>query len=146
MNNDTQKKRLAVVMLLIGTAIYVAALVWTGVASLKHVSTGDTTPAVLPGFIDQVVVVIGGALATYFGAWMGITFDSGRRPLSIRGIPTLEKMGTVLAWLYPISLVLALIFWAVTGFSQYAAGSLQNLSYTILGVFAGIVAVWLKEA
>ncbi|HHS97696.1 MAG TPA: hypothetical protein ENK08_07325 [Chloroflexi bacterium] len=139
---NEQKKILALVILGIGAVLYVAAIVWAGIASLQYAATG---PVNLPEFVEQVIVVIGGALATHFGAWMGITFSQGRTLASFRGLLRLDQMAQVLAYLYLGCLVLGLIFWGATGFSPNAAGVLQNLSYTILGVFAGVVAVWLKE-
>lgn len=143
---DKQKQALAIVILGFGAVLYVAAIVWAGIASLRYVTDpGVTQPIVLPGFVEQVIIVIGGALATHFGAWMGISFNQKRSLISLRGLPTLDKMAQILAFLYLGCLVLGLIFWGATRFSPNAAVALQNLSYTILGVFAGVVAVWLKE-
>ena len=142
-NNKKQKQILALVILGIGAVLYVAAIVWAGIASLRH--TG-TAPVDLPDIVEQVIVVIGGALATHFGAWMGITFNQGRSFARVRDLPTLDQIAQVLAYLYFGCLVLGLVFWGATGFSPNAAGVLQNLSYTILGVFAGVVAVWLKAS
>ncbi len=139
---DKQKKVLALIILGTGAVLYVAAIIWAGIASLRYAATG---PLDLPEFVEQVIVVIGGALATHFGAWMGITFNQGRAFASLKGLPTLDQMAQILAYLYLGCLVLGLIFWGATGFSPNAASVLQNLSYTILGVFAGVVAVWLKE-
>jgi len=142
MDEKTQKQILALIILGIGGVLYVAAIVWAGIASLRY---AGTQPLDLPDFVEQVIVVIGGTLATHFGAWMGITFTHKRSLISLRDLPTLDKMAQILAFLYLGCLILGLIFWGATGFSQNAAGVLQNLSYTILGVFAGVVAVWLKE-
>ncbi len=143
---DKQKQVLAIVILGLGAVLYVVAIVWAGIASLRHATGPDATlPLALPGFVEQVITVIGGALATHFGAWMGISLNRRRSLASLRGIPTLDKMAQILAYLYLGCLVLGLIFWGATGFSPSAPVVLQNLSYTLLGVFAGVVAVWLKE-
>lgn len=142
----TPKQKLAMAILVIGLVIYFGALIQAGTLSLQHMATNPTEPLQVADFVEQSIIVIGSALATYFGSWLGISIKGGLSLTRGFGNPfTLEGLANLIPWLYFASLVVALLFWFGTGFSEYAAKPLSDLSYTILGVIAGVAAVYLKE-
>jgi predicted transporter len=132
-------------ILLVGTVIYVAAIIWIGVGSIKYVN--DTSPPTkvydqISPFISQAILVLGGALATHLGAYLGITIKQRTNLIDILSkLKEPENLAGLMAAVYFLALVAAIIMWAVTGFSEFAAQPLQDLAYTFLGVFAGALAV-----
>ena len=50
----------------------------------------------------------------------------------------------VAAYLYVFSLVAAVVFWGLDGFSGESAQVLSNMSFTLVGVLAGVLAVALN--
>lgn len=103
-------------------------------------------PYPISDFIAQALLVIGGALATHLGAYLGISVTNPNRaiPLNkdalIAYFKNSENISGILAVTYFLALVLAIIFWAGTGFSVYAGKPLQDLAYSFLGIFAGAMA------
>ena len=138
-----------------------ALICWAGWASLNN---PGPTPPQLPDIVTQAITVIGAAPATHFGALFGVSQFTSRnhpspsifqihewacRPAQRHTADTgagdviaLAQVGA--ACLYFGSLVLALIFWALTGFSESCASVVRNMSYTLIGVTAGVIAVILN--
>jgi hypothetical protein len=172
------KKWLSAAILFVGTLLYVIAVLWIGLGSIQHVreisavaqgtspepaagqDAGQTrdgaepkAPAPYPisDFITQALLVIGTALATHLGAYLGISInDLNRGKLLdtgeewIKYLKSPEGISGILAASYFVTLVLAIFFWATTGFSVYAGKPLQDLAYSFLGVFAGAMAALSK--
>jgi hypothetical protein len=163
------KKWLLVAILFVGTLLYVIAVFWIGIGGIQHVreinaaqsagaassqAGGETkAPAPYPisDFITQALLVIGGALATHLGAYLGISISdlNDGKILSSPGdlkvyLSTPEGISGILAGTYFLTLVAAIFFWAATGFSVYAGKPLQDLAYSFLGVFAGAMAALSK--
>lgn len=167
------KKWLLVAILSVGTLLYVIAVFWIGIGGIQHVreinaaqkaatdagtapsQTGiePKAPAPYPisDFITQALLVIGGALATHLGAYLGISIsdlNDGKilsSPADLKAyFSTPEGISGILAGTYFLALVAAIFFWAATGFSLYAGKPLQDLAYSFLGVFAGAMAALSK--
>jgi hypothetical protein len=72
--------------------------------------------------------------------------DKGVPAAFTAGVPTPEPpsprpydlLQVVAAYFYFFSLLLALVFWAATGFSPRSADVVKNLSFTLVGVMAAI--------
>ena len=145
-NPSDDRKKLAIAILIIGTALYGYAVLRVGIASVRY-RPDPSTPSQLslPDFIEKSIVVIGAALATHFGSWLGVSITQRALLLNPKGLFSLEGLPRLMAWIYFASLVIALVFWAVTDFSPYSGQALNDMSYTLLGVFAGVGAVYLKE-
>jgi hypothetical protein len=173
-NGPIDKKWLAVLILGVGTLLYVLAVIWIGVGSVQHVrainaaqnaanaspgagsSGGEESsdqqaetpkPYPISDFVSKAILVIGGALATHLGAYLGISISQGilQSGQSMwQYIQSPEGFSGLLAFTYFFTLVLSIIFWALTGFSVYAGQPLQDLAYAFLGVFAGSMAALAK--
>jgi predicted transporter len=132
-------------ILLVGTVIYVAAIIWIGVVSIKYVNTTPPPTKIydqISPFIAQAILVLGGALATHLGAYLGITIKQSASILDIlTKLKDPDNLAGLMAAVYFFALVAAIVMWAVTGFSEFVAQPLQDLAYTFLGVFAGALAV-----
>jgi len=140
-------------VLAIAAVAYVGGIVWAGVSSLRSA----TEPA-LPQIVTQALTAIGGLLATHFGAVFGISLLPGGAPQRLlRGFPwarrgrsagasaaPLDWIQIAAAYLYLSSLVVAVVFWAIDGFSSQTAQVLITLSSTLIGVVVGIGAVVLN--
>jgi hypothetical protein len=171
------KSWLLVAILFVGTLLYVIAVFWIGFGGIQHVReinaalSTNTGTAVSPGaaqpqagqepkapvaypisdFITQALLVIGTALATHLGAYLGISISdlNDGKLLSTTAewrkyLSTPDGISGILAGTYFLTLVAAIIFWALTGFSIYAGKPLQDLAYSFLGVFAGAMAALSK--
>lgn len=169
-NTAENKKRLLAAILGVGTLLYLIAIVWIGIGSIDHVNRieaavdaaagatqgveagadeADPLPAPAPypisDYIAQAILVIGGALATHLGAYLGISITkAGAVAMLTKDVfgklNDPEVISGLLAVTYFLTLVAAIAFWAFTGFSAYAGKPLQELAYTFLGVFAGAMA------
>ena len=146
---NTNRKWFFVAILLIGTFIYLFAVIYGGIRSINDLANASGTPSTLPSFINQVILGIGGALATHFGAFLGITFSQGKGlrglfdPFKALGKP--DNMAGGLAIVYFLSLVVAIILWGISGFSENFAIVLKDLASTFIGVFAGALIVAFKS-
>jgi hypothetical protein len=170
-NQKIDKNILLVIILALGTLLYVIAVIWIGVGSVRHVNAiemaakkpaaqqaqpqpGEEEPKApvpypISPFITQALLVIGTALATHLGAYLGIAINNNGDVLKdlkswLAYALTPEGFSGVLALVYLLSLIAAIGFWAVTGFSEYAGKPLHDLSYSFLGVFAGAMAALSK--
>ena len=129
--------------MLLGAILYFVGIVWAGI-----------TPDTLPEFLEQAVVVIGGALAANFGSVVGIAATDPPRK-SFRAVsakvltdwklPTDDVLSKAAAVLYFISLLLAVILWLIQGFSTDASTVIISLSYTAIGVAAAAYAISKKK-
>jgi hypothetical protein len=138
-------KPLTVILVLLAGLLYLGGLVWAGVASLGS----ETTPTI-PEAVTYVITIVGGVLATNFGAIYGISVlpdGTGRaRELKITRIPklTADAIQVVAAWVYVLSLLAAVVFWTLDGFSPESAEVLRNMTFTCIGVLGGVLAVALN--
>jgi len=151
-----QLRPLIIILVLLAALAYLGGIAWAGVASLRS----DSEPSI-PEVVTQAITVIGGALATHFGAIFGISQFTTGKPRSISSAVNftswsktplragekesrLSWLQVLAAYLYVFSLVAAVIFWGLDGFSGQSARVLSNMSFTLVGVLAGVLAVALN--
>jgi hypothetical protein len=151
-----QLRPLILIIVLLAAVAYIGGIIWAGIASVKMVEEPT-----IPEIVTLAITVIGGALATHFGAICGISRFAGdqtnppppvwkvntwARSPQRAGEPTqpLDTAQVIAAYLYFFSLVLAIIFWGVDGFSPNSAKVLSNMSFTFIGVLAGVIAIVLN--
>jgi hypothetical protein len=148
------------ILLIVGFAAfaYIGGIIWAGVASIL-----SPTGPKIPELVTQTITGIGAVLATNFGALFGIAqFTSGNQvsnpnSRSIKKwmglpqmsneqntVPFLDRLPIFAAYLYFISLIIALIFWIINGFSDQSAQVLKNMTSTLIGAAAGVLAVYLN--
>jgi hypothetical protein len=153
---------------LICIIVGVAALAYVGgIGYAGYLSLTSDNP-VVPDIVTQAVTVIGGALGTHFGAIFGISQLVSGTPAnpppvarlnvftrsSVLATPAnatpppsalpLDKLQVAAAYFYVFALLLGAILWGATGFSSKAADILKNISYSLIGVIGGVVAVALN--
>jgi len=145
---------LVLFILALAALAYLGGIVWAGVATLVDPSREPELPAI----VTYAITAVGGLLATHFGAVFGISQLSGGAPQALHrfwkwvSLPvraegvttTLDWMQIAAAYLYVGSLLLAVVLWAVDGLSPLASRALINMTFTLVGVFAGIGAVALN--
>jgi hypothetical protein len=122
--------------------LYLAAVVYVGVLSLRS----QTTPEV-PPIIDYYVTSISTTLATYLGMVLGFrqaNTVAGPAPAPAAPVTQLTWTQTIAAWSYVASLGLALFFWILEGFSAATAPLIQNLTTSLIGLFGGTLTVYLN--
>ena len=97
-------------------------------------AAGQTDLSYPSGF----VTLIGGTLATHFGAVFGMNRRNERD-----GQPKVELgiLESIAAWSYLISLVMAVILWGLNSFDGKYVDAIRNLALTFPGVIAGVLAV-----
>jgi len=153
-----QLRPLVIFIVVVAALAYIGGIIYAGIESLQS----DTKPP-LPELVTQTITVIGGALATHFGAIFGISqLDGGSprpipSPLNVKAWaavrplrqdeppqPTLNFLQVIAAYLYIVSLVGAVVFWLLDEFSSESADILRNMSFTFVGVIGGVVAVILN--
>jgi hypothetical protein len=159
--NSIMKPLRPLILLIVGFAAlaYIGGILWAGIASIQC----PKVPVELPDLVTQTITSIGAVLATNFGALFGISKfvneNRGKNPTLINikkwyGLPVmpksenkvafLDKLPVYAAYLYFISLILALVFWGITGFSDQSAQILKNMTSTLIGAAAGVLAVYLN--
>ena len=136
-----------------GLIVLVVALAGIGfiagiVSAIRYSLKG--TPEKMPRALQQVITLIGGVLATNFGAVVGIKVEQSTtngfaaatlNPLVGDAVSGLQ-LGA--AWLYFIGLLIACAGWWRLNFTEEpgaVVASLPQLSQTLIGVGGGIVAV-----
>lgn len=151
-----QLRPLIIIVVLLAALSYLGGIAWAGFASLNS----ETEPSI-PEVVTQAITVIGGALATHFGAIFGISQFTTGKPRSLSSAVNfnswtrtplrngekesrLSWLQVVAAYLYVFSLVAAVVFWGLDGFSKESAQVLSNMSFTLVGVLAGVLAVALN--
>ena len=73
-----QLRPLIVILVLLAALAYLGGIAWAGIASLNS----ETAPGI-PEVVTQAITVIGGALATHFGAIFGISQFTTGKPRSL---------------------------------------------------------------
>jgi hypothetical protein len=142
------------IILYTAMAAYLIALLWAGVLSIKAISDYDVE---LPGYISIVIITVGSTIATVFAGYLGITIqDYHRKPdrrsafleiPSFRGKATMDMITDLdfvrflTVVVYFASLLAAVIFWATTNFNEQVFPVIQDLAWTLVGVFAGVLAL-----
>ena len=141
-------------VLVVSLMVLAAAGFIAGVVSAIRYSLNGT-PSNMPPFLRQVVTAIGGVLATNLGAVIGITVQQVRAAgfdmasvLVAAGADTPTKLQVGAAYLYVIGLLIALYGWWKLEFTEdpnKVVVTLPQLSQTLLGVGAGVLAVALSK-
>ena len=98
-------------------------------------NAGSTIDLTYPsGFIT----LIGGTLATHFGAVFGMNRANERQGNPKIVLGTLESIA---AWSYLLSLTIAVVLWGFNKFDGKYVEAIRNLALTFPGVIAGVLAV-----
>jgi hypothetical protein len=151
-----QLRPLILTIVALAAVAYLGGIAWAGIASLGS----DTMPKI-PEVVTQAITVIGGALATHFGAIFGISQFTGGNPRPIPPVWNIQQWAKLplragesqqpldwlqiaAAYLYVLSLLGAVVFWALDGFSSESAQVLSNMSFTFVGVLAGVLTIALN--
>ena len=122
-------RHLLIAVSTIAIAAYYAAIwyVWQHAGSSRDLS-----------FPGGFITLIGGTLATHFGAVFGLNRANQRQGAAKTDLGTLESIA---AWSYLLSLLLAVLLWGLNGFDGRYVDSIRNLALTFPGVIAGVLAV-----
>ena len=124
---------------LLAIVLYFAAIIYIGMAGLNAASATK-----IPAVITTFVTTTAGALATFIGMVLGFRQANQKSAQAITNVTRINWFQVIAAWSYVASLVLALVFWAASGFSDATPSVLQNMAQSILGLAAGALAVVLK--
>jgi len=148
---------LVIIGVSIAALLYLGGLLWAGIESIKSPNKPE-----IPEILTHALTVIGGVLATHFGAIFGISQLNGKGRRTTPGLlsvhlwaalpqaagrvqgPALSWLQVTAAYFYFLSLVGALVFWLLDGFSTQTADAVQNMSFTLAGVSGGMLAVALN--
>ena len=123
---------------------YFGGILYLGIPSWNAGANADALK-----YVSGAVTGIGGTLATFFGAVVGLNrANTTLRKANIAGGPgkvtTLTTLQLTAAWVYFGSLGVAFVLWMLDGFSTTTAEAVRNLALTLPGVIAGILAVALN--
>jgi amino acid transporter len=148
------RKTLLIIILYTALAAYLIALIWGGVLSVKAMSDYDSE---LPSFISILIITLGSTIATIFAGYLGITIqDYHRKPdrqSAFLVMPSFKNRSTwdvltdldfvrfLTVVVYFLSLLAGVVFWASTNFNESVFPVIQDLAWTLVGVFAGILAL-----
>jgi hypothetical protein len=148
------RKTLLMITLYTALTAYLIALIWAGVLSIKAIGDYEVE---LPSFISILIITVGSTIATVFAGYLGITIqDYHRKPdrksafleiPSFQGKSTMDIMTNLdfvrflTVVVYFGSLVAAVIFWATTNFNEQVFPVIKDLAWTLVGVFAGVLAL-----
>jgi len=155
-------KPLIIFLVLLGGVFYLYAIIEAGIISIEGAGKFDE-------FLNSAAITIGGILSTNLGAVLGITLSPPKPPagnfifqqpktfLKLRSSindknpkddePTpVQKMQIIACYFYVISLLTALVLWRVALVKNPDGDIVQllpQLSWTLLGVIAGALTVFL---
>lgn len=100
-------------------------------------------------FMALSVTTIGTALAAFVGMVLGferVNDKAARAGAPATPLTQLSSIQSVAAWVYPLSLLLALIIWAIKAFSGTTCDPIiTELGKSLLGFAAGAIAVALNN-
>jgi hypothetical protein len=125
------------ILLVIGAILYAAGVIYVGVQNLQ----ADGDPAI-PEVINNFLSGMGTVLALNLGAFLGIstTFRNGIGKMA-RELPTQDQLRLYASIFYVVMLFVAVIFWALDGFSPVSARLLQEMANSLVGVLIGAITV-----
>jgi hypothetical protein len=125
------------ILLVIGAILYAAGVIYVGVQNLQT----DGEPAI-PEIINNFLSGMGTVLALNLGAFLGIStaYKNGLVKLA-RELPTQDQLRLYASIFYVVMLFVAVIFWALDGFSPSSARLLQEMTNSLVGVLIGAVTV-----
>ena len=136
------------ICLVIGLGGFAVLVFWAGWQSLAMTAK----PAIHDG-LTGFVTGVGGALATNFGATLGVSEYINRNllaPFSTGGLSAAVvpqrwlTLQVIAAWVYFVTLLAAGAFWILDGFSSNTADLVRNMAATFGGVVVGILIVRLN--
>ena len=149
-----QLKALVIILVGLAALFYVCAVGYAGIKTIRN--PNSSTPAEIPVPVALMITVIGGALATHFGAIFGISqaVKPAKRPSPIRidkwsalgepGAPTLNTVQIAAAYLYVGAMVGSVVFWAMVKFGDGAATVIQTMATTFIGVLGAVLTIVLS--
>jgi len=170
---SNQLRPLVVIIVLVGALLYIGGIVWGGVISLcANKESPANIPPFVSQAITAIGTALATHFGALFGIsqftggnprpipkphqvqiWATLPHrrrDLGALPLQA-GVESddssehrFDFYQIAAAYLYFASLILAGVFWAITGFSEYAADAIRNMSFALIGVIAGVIAVTLN--
>src|SRR5689334_7822398 len=105
---------LLLILVAVAALLFIVGIIFAGYFSWKN------APQNMPAFLINVTTIIGGVLATNFGAVIGLSLTPGTG-LNAADIqpwyaPTTEHLQVAGAYLYAIGLLLALVLWGLNKF------------------------------
>jgi hypothetical protein len=153
-------KYLMAFLAMLGAGVYLYGIIEAGLISLAK--SGK-----LNDLWVTAISIIGGVLATNFGAVLGISFStppitngfaaerfmlfrwpgpasSGNKPMSSNNTGTgPKKIQIIASWIYILSLLCAVVFWIIASSknSSNIQGVITQLFHTLIGVAAGALTV-----
>jgi len=157
-----QIKSLIALLLVLAVGFYLYGIIQAGRYSIGSLGTLDN-------YWTTIVTVIGGTLATNFGAVLGVTINPPPMPAPApaflflrstfttpqKNIPASgdttgtgpQKIQIIACWFYVFSLVLAFVLWQIArgNGSTHIEDALPQLSYTLAGVLVGGMTVGLGK-
>jgi hypothetical protein len=127
----------------IGGLFFLVGIVVAGILSHKG------KPEQMPSYFKESVTLMGGVLATNFGAFLGITVSRGQLPsLRFWTAPPIEAFQISAVILYIVGLLVALFYWSLGGLKEnpnegpiVVVSTLPELSRTFMGIVAGALVV-----
>ena len=138
MENDLAKIIVSA-LLLIGAGGYLFSVIIAVRLTLK------STPELMPSFLNQIIDSLGSAFSITFGAFLGITIKNNSEVSSFLSLlDSNEKLMFYASILYLISLIISVVGWGLTNFSDdpnRVVPCVKNMSKSLLGIIVGVVGV-----
>ena len=139
--------------LIVFLLVLAAAAFIGGIALAAYYTLRDRANE-MPSFPSRTVTGISGVLATNLGAVLGLSIAeigeyAGALALDLAEMSGPTTIQVVASYLYIIGLVVAVVAWAIKGFSEdpgKVVPLLPELSRTFIGIIVGIAAVSLGIA
>lgn len=123
--------------LLLGGVMFLGAIVWSG-----YLSITESAKPTLPSGVSDVLTIIGGALATIFGATLGIAKFSDGTARAVRATTrtgfTWPNVSLWATYLYFAGLVAMLVILLFDQDSANAAQPVQDGFKTLIGAIGGL--------
>lgn len=114
---------------------------------IAGILTQKGTPELMSPFVVETVTLIGGVLAINLGAVLGISVARRKAPsFRVWAVPTQEAFQIAAVIFYIVGLLLAAVFWALTGFKEnpnegsvLVVSTLPELTRILVGVIGGAI-------
>lgn len=145
----------------IASFIYIYGLSAACYYTINKKFDGQNKLNLIPGFITQSINLIGGVLATNFGAFIGITIDSANKnPEKQKAFIDYQLLSrtvsevsdkylhqAIASCVYIVGLTICLVIWGLRKFSEddtIVVPSFPQMSKTLLGAAVGALIVLLS--
>jgi hypothetical protein len=111
MDDPGDKLKRALVYIMLG--LFTVGVITAG--ALTHGFFGPPRPDGMPAFVEKTLIAVNGTLSVNLGLYLGLR--SAIRGWDQEPIGSLQKAAS---WAYVVNLLLAVAFWAFTGFTEDA--------------------------